>query len=454
MSVRPEGPDATAVAREIETVWRLEAARVIATLVRMVGDLGRAEDLAQDAMVEAMQSWPRTGIPRNPAAWLTAVAKRRAIDAWRRDERAAEKYALIAAAEAEDDPVEPDETRIDDDLLRLVFVCCHPVLPAQSRVALALRVLCGLSTDEIARAYLVPATTIGQRITRAKRALAAANVPFEVPDRSEFDERLGSVLEVVYLVFNEGYAATSGEEWMRPRMAEEAMRLGRVLAELVPEHAEAHALVALMELHASRFAARRASDGAAVPLDAQDRSQWDRLLIAHGLSALARADSLGGARGPYALQAAIAACHARAATADDTDWPQIAGLYDALVERLPSPVVELNRAVAVGMAYGPHAGLEALGPLEAEASLESYALLPAVRGDLLERLGRLSEARQAFLAAASLSANERERDELLRRAREADPLRRGRASGDPGRTDTRRAGAEHADTRHTATGPD
>jgi RNA polymerase sigma factor (sigma-70 family) len=417
------------VAREIETVWRLEAAKVVATLARMVGDLGRAEDLAQDALVEAMQSWPRTGIPRNPAAWLTSVAKRRAIDAWRRDERAAEKYALIAAAEnGVDEAHEPDETRIDDDLLRLVFVCCHPVLPPASRVALALRVLCGLSTEEIAHAYLVPSATIGQRITRAKRALSAANVPFEVPDRTEFDERLASVLEVVYLVFNEGYAATFGDEWMRPTLAEEAMRLGRVLAQLVPDHAEAHALVALMELHASRFAARRAPDGSAVPLTAQDRMRWDRLLIGHGLAALDRADALGGQRGPYALQAAIAACHARAASTDDTDWQQIAGLYDALVARLPTPVVELNRAVAVGMAYGPDAGLEALDPLQSDAALAGYALLPAVRGDLLERLGRRSEARQSFLAAASLTSNERERDELLRRATDADPLGSDQAS--------------------------
>jgi RNA polymerase sigma factor (sigma-70 family) len=417
------------VAREIETVWRLEAAKVVATLARMVGDLGRAEDLAQDALVEAMQSWPRAGIPRNPAAWLTSVAKRRAIDAWRRDERAAEKYALIAAAENNgDDAPEPDETRIDDDVLRLVFVCCHPVLPAASRVALALRVLCGLSTEEIAHAYLVSPATIGQRITRAKRALSAANVPFEVPERDEFDQRLASVLEVVYLVFNEGYAATFGDEWMRPTLAEEAMRLGRVLAELVPDHAEAHALVALMELHASRFGARRAPDGAAVPLSAQDRTRWDRLLIGHGLAALDRADALGGPRGPYALQAAIAACHARAAGADDTDWQQIAGLYDALVEQTPSPVVELNRAVAVGMAYGPEAGLEALGPLHENSALATYALLPAVRGDLLERLGRNSEAREAFLEAASLTSNERERDELLRRATDADPLGRGRIS--------------------------
>lgn len=421
-----DGVDTTtmsAVRHEIETVWRLEAAKVIATLARMVGDLGRAEDLAQDALVEALRSWPRTGVPRNPAAWLTSVGKRRAIDAWRREERAAEKYALIATADVGDDEEpEPDETRIDDDLLRLVFVCCHPVLAAQSRVALALRVLCGLSVEEIARAYLVPAPTIGQRITRAKRTLSAAKVPFEVPDRSEFDQRLGSVLEVVYLVFNEGYSATAGSEWMRPTLADEAMRLGRVLAELVPEHAEAHALVALMELHASRFAARRAADGSAVPLAAQDRARWDRLLIAHGLAALKRADDLGGVRGPYALQAAIVACHARAASADDTDWEQIAGLYDALATRHPSPVVELNRAVAIGMAYGPEAGLEALEPLQSVKALKGYALLPAVRGDLLERLGKLSEARAAFLAAAGLSENERERDELLRRASAADPL--------------------------------
>jgi predicted RNA polymerase sigma factor len=357
------------------------------------------------------------------------VGKRRAIDAWRRDERAAEKYALIAAAEAGDEePPEPDETRIDDDLLRLVFICCHPVLPQPSRVALALRVLCGLSTDEIARAYLVPSATIGQRITRAKRSLAAAGVKFEVPDRDEFDERLASVLEVVYLVFNEGYAATAGDEWMRPALAEDAMRLGRVLAQLVPDRAEAHALVALMELHASRFAARRAPNGAAVPLPAQDRSRWDRLLIAHGLEALRRADALGGERGAYALQAAIAACHARAVTVEDTDWEQIAALYDALVERMSSPVVELNRAVAVGMAYGPAAGLDALEPLQSSKELVGYALLPAVRGDLLERMGRLSEAREAFLAAASLTANERERDELLRRASGADPLDGGGAS--------------------------
>ncbi|QDZ13916.1 RNA polymerase sigma factor [Humibacter ginsenosidimutans] len=417
------------VARSIETVWRLEAAKVVATLTRMVGDLGRAEDLAQDALVEAMQSWPRTGIPRNPAAWLTSVGKRRAIDAWRRDERAAEKYALIAAADTgtEDRP-EPDEERIDDDLLRLVFICCHPVLPQPSRVALALRVLCGLSTEEIARAYLVPPATIGQRITRAKRSLAAAGVPFEVPERAEFDERLASVLEVVYLVFNEGYAATAGDEWMRPVLAEDAMRLGRVLAELVPDRAEAHALVALMELHASRFAARRGPDGAAVPLAAQDRSRWDRLLIAHGLEALRRADALGGERGPYALQAAIAACHVRALTVEDTDWEQIAALYDALSERMPSPVVELNRAVAVGMAYGPEAGLEALEPLRSVKEMKGYALLPAVRGDLLERMGLLAEAREQFLAAASLTANERERDELVRRAAGADPLGGGRAS--------------------------
>lgn len=411
------------VAREIDAVWRLEAAKVVATLTRMVGDLGRAEDLAQDALVEAMQSWPNTGIPRNPGAWLTAVGKRRAIDAWRRDERAAQKYALIAAADpGPDEGPEPDEARIDDDLLRLVFICCHPVLPQPSRVALALRVLCGLSTEEIARAYLVPPATIGQRITRAKRALAAAGVPFEVPGRDEFDERLASVLEVVYLVFNEGYAATAGQEWMRPALAEDAMRLGRVLAELVPDRAEAHALVALMELHASRFASRRAADGAAIPLAAQDRARWDRLLIAHGLAALDRADAIGGERGPYALQAAIAACHARAVTVEETDWVQIAALYDALAERMPSPVVELNRAVALGMAYGPQSGLDALEPLRSAKALKAYPLLPAVRGDLLERSGRLSEAREAFIAAASLTGNERERDELLRRASAADPL--------------------------------
>lgn len=415
---------ASEIRRTIDAVWRIESARVIATLARMVGSLATAEDLAQDALVEALAKWPDQGIPRNPAAWLTAVAKRRAIDGWRRSERLGEKYALLASSSeappAPDDVDHLDEPQIDDDLLRLIFICCHPVLALPARAALALRLLCGLSTEEIARAYLVPSPTMGQRITRAKRTLAAANVPFELPPHDEFPARLSAVYEVVYLVFNEGYAATAGDDWMRPELCELAIRLGRVLAALVPDQAEAHGLVALMELHASRVGARLGADGAPVLLLDQNRARWDRLLIAHGLAELRAADALGGPRGSYTLQAAIAACHARAATADATDWTEIAALYEALARLTNSPVVELNRAVAVSMAYGPSAGLEIVEAIAASGSLAGYHLLPSVRGDLLEKLGRTSEARAEFVAAAELTRNESERSVLLRRAAAAE----------------------------------
>jgi RNA polymerase sigma factor (sigma-70 family) len=406
--------------RTIDAVWRIEAAKVIATLARMVGDLSAAEDLAQDALLEALAKWPEQGIPRNPAAWLTAVGKRRAIDGWRRSQKLGEKYALIAAttepAPAPDDVERLDEPQIDDDLLRLIFICCHPVLAPTARAALALRILCGLSTDEIARAYLVPSATMGQRITRAKRTLTAANVPFELPDRAEFAVRLGAVYEVIYLVFNEGYSATAGDDWMRPELCELAIRLGRVLATLVPDQSEAHGLVALMELHASRVGARSQANGEPILLLEQNRSRWDRLLIAHGLEQLRKADALARPRGSYTLQAAIAACHARAATPEETDWAEIAALYEALARLTASPVVELNRAVAVSMAYGAEAGLEIVEALTASGRLDGYHLLPSVRGDLLEKLGRRLEARSEFLRAAELTRNERERTVLLGRA--------------------------------------
>jgi Predicted RNA polymerase sigma factor containing a TPR repeat domain len=411
---------ASEIRRTIDAVWRIEAAKVIATLARMVGDLSTAEDLAQDALLEALAKWPEQGIPRNPAAWLTAVGKRRAIDGWRRSEKLSEKYALLAASS--EAPPAPDEVerldapQIDDDLLRLIFICCHPVLAPSARAALALRVLCGLSTDEIARAYLVPSTTMGQRITRAKRTLSAANVPFELPSLTDFPARVDAVYEVIYLVFNEGYAATAGDDWMRPELCELAIRLGRVLANLVPDQAEAHGLVALMELHASRVGARSDASSEPVLLLHQNRARWDRLLIAHGLGELRRADALGGPRGTYTLQAAIAACHARTTTAVATDWAEIAALYEALARLTGSPVVELNRAVAVSMAYGAEAGLEIVNGLVASGRLDGYHLLPSVRGDLLERLGRGGEARAEFVRAAELTRNERERTVLLGRA--------------------------------------
>ncbi len=416
--------DTTSARRAVEAVWRIESARIIATLSRTVGDFGLAEDLAQEALVDALAQWPETGVPRNPGAWLTTVAKRKAIDGWRRRERYDDRLAVIAhdleqeQAEATDVsgalPWDPD--RIDDDVLRLVFVACHPVLSREARVALTLRVVGGLSSEEIARAFLVPAATVQQRIVRAKKTLAAAKVPFEVPDRSEFGERLSGVLGVLYLVFNEGYAASSGEDWMRPELSREAIRLGRVLAELTPREPEVHGLVALMELTAARFPARLDANGDPVLLADQNRAKWDRGRIARGRAALARADAIGRGRGAYALQAAIAECHAAAASVDDTDWDRIVVLYEALGRLSPSPVVELNRAAAVAMATGPASALRIVDELVARGSLAGYHLLPATRGELLLRLGRADEAKAEFAIAARLAGNDRERAALEAKA--------------------------------------
>jgi RNA polymerase sigma factor (sigma-70 family) len=406
----------------IEAVWRIESAKLIAGLARVVRDVGLAEDLAQDALVAALEQWPESGVPRNPGAWLMAIAKRRAIDQFRRNKRLQEKYAALGRdLEAEGEGVEDDvaaalDDDIGDDLLRLVFTSCHPVLSTEARVALTLRLLGGLTTDEIARAFLVPEPTIAQRIVRAKRTLADKQVPFEVPSGPELTERLSSVLEVMYLVFNEGYAATAGDDWMRPSLCEEALRLGRIVAELMPREPEVHGLVALMEIQASRMRARIGPSGAPILLLDQNRARWDRVLIGRGLAALERAERLGGARGPYALQAAIAACHARARTPEETDWPRIAGLYGLLGTLTPSPVIELNRAVAVSMAFGPAAALPLVDALTAEPALKSYHLLPSVRGDLLVKLGRAGEARAEFERAAELTRNARERELLLERA--------------------------------------
>ncbi|MGO8961905.1 MAG: RNA polymerase sigma factor [Streptosporangiaceae bacterium] len=407
----------------IETVIRLESARLIAGLARYTGDIGLAEDLAQDAVVAALEKWPSEGVPRNPGAWLMTVAKRRAIDFFRRSSELEKKYAQLGRA-IDGDTVTPDFDKpfaddIDDDLLRLIFTTCHPILSVQARVALTLRVLGGLTTAEIARAYLVPESTIAQRIVRAKKTLAQANVPFEVPDAQQRPARLSSVLEVIYLIFNEGYSATAGDDWMRPVLCAEAVRLGRILAQLAPAEPEVHGLVALLEIQGSRVAARTGPAGDPVLLLDQDRNRWDRLLISRGLAALQRADDLGGERGPYALQAAIAACHARTFRAEDTDWERIVKLYGMLAEVLPSPVVELNRAVAVSMAYGPQTGLDLVDQLAAEPALREYHLLPSVRGDLLRKLGRTAEARQEFERAAALTSNERERQLSAERAREA-----------------------------------
>jgi RNA polymerase sigma-70 factor (ECF subfamily) len=405
--------------RAIDAVWRIESARVIAGLARMVRDVGLAEELAQDALVAALEQWPATGVPRNPGAWLTTTAKHRAIDLLRRQERLDRKLTELGH-EAER-AVEPDldaalDDDIGDDLLRLVFTACHPVLTTEARVGLTLRLLGGLTTTEIARAFLIPEATVAQRIVRAKRALADARVPFEVPSGPELVERLSSVLAVLYLVFNEGYSATAGDDWLRPALCEEALRLGRIVAELMPAEPEVHGVVALMELQASRSAARVGPSGEPVLLLDQDRGRWDQLLIRRGLTALERAEGLGGARGPYALQAAIAACHARARTAAETDWRRIAALYAALAALSPSPVVELNRAVAVSMAFGPAAGLDLVDTLTTEPALRKYHLLPSVRGDLLVKLGRTAEARAEFERAASLTRNERERTLLRARA--------------------------------------
>ncbi len=403
----------------------MESARLIAGLARYTGDVGLAEELAQDAVVAALEQWPDSGVPRNAGAWLMTVAKRRAVDQFRRNRELRQKYAQIGRAlEAEGDSVTPDFDRafsddIDDDLLRLVFTACHPVLAVPARVALTLRLLGGLTTAEIARAYLVPEPTIAQRIVRAKKTLARAKVPFEVPGAAARPARLSAVLEVIYLIFNEGYSATAGDDWMRPALCEDALRLGRILAQLMPEEPEVHGLVALLEIQASRVRARRGPSGEPVLLLDQDRSRWDRLLINRGLAALARSEELGGARGPYALQAAIAACHARAFRPEDTDWARITELYAVLSEVQPSPVVELNRAVAVSMAFGAQAGLDMVDVLMTEPALRGYHLLPSVRGDLLMKLGRPDEARAEFERAAALTRNEQERELSAERARAA-----------------------------------
>ncbi len=408
--------------RAIEAVWRIESARLIAGLTRIVRDVGLAEDLAQDALVAALERWPESGVPDNPGAWLMATGKHRAIDLLRRNKRLERKHEELGSElEAQQELAVADfDTAIDedvgDDLLRLMFICCHPVLSSQARVALTLRLLGGLTTAEIARPFLVPEATVAQRIVRAKRTLAEARVPFEVPHGAELAARLSPVLEVIYLIFNEGYSATAGDSWVRPALCEEALRLGRVLAELVPRESEVHGLVALMELQASRLRARVGPSGDPILLLDQDRARWDHLLIRRGFAALERAEEFGGALGPYALQAAIAACHARARTPEETEWARIVALYDALAQVAPSPVVELNRGVAVAMAFGPAAGLELVDALTLEPSLKAYHLLPSVRGDLLAKLGRFDEARGELERAASLTRNARERDLLLERA--------------------------------------
>lgn len=431
MPAPPRSAEVEAVHATVRAVWRMESARLIGVVARRVRDLGVAEELAQDALLAALEHWPQGGVPDNPAAWLMTTARHLALDHLRRQQvRAAQqgalsheldlRHALAAQAQAEAiDEVLHDE--VGDDLLRLIFTACHPVLAPKARVALALRVLGGLDTHEIARSFLVPEPTIAQRLVRAKRTLAEARVPFEVPRRHEFEARLASVLAVIYLIFNEGYAATAGNDWMRPALCEEALRLGRITVGLLPHAPEVHGLVALMEIQASRIPARVGSAGEPVLLLEQNRARWDRLLIGRGLAALARAEALvrqaGGALGPYALQAAIAACHARAHRAEDTDWPRIVALYDALAQLAPSPIVELNRAVALSMAFGPAAGLEAADALQGEPALQRYHLLPALRGDLLRQLGRLPEARQEFDRAARITRNAREKDLLLARAR-------------------------------------
>ena len=413
---------ATDTHQAIDAVWRIESPKLIAGLARIVRDIGVAEDLAHDALVAALEQWPESGVPNNPGAWLMATGKHRAIDYFRRNKRVEQKHVELGhELQAEQERAVPDldaalDDDIGDDLLRLVFTACHPVLSTEARVALTLRMVGGLTTDEIARAFLVSEPTVAQRIVRAKRTLAKEQVRFEVPRGVERAPRLASVLEVIYLIFNEGYTATAGDDWMRPALCEDALRLGRILAELAPEEPEVHGLVALMEIQASRSRARLGPAGEPVLLLDQNRAQWDRLLIRRGLVALERAERLGGAQGVYALQAAIAACHARARTPDETDWKRIAALYVSLAALTPSPVVELNRAVAFGMAYGPQAGLDVVDTLVGEPTLRQYHLLPSVRGDLLKKLGRFSEARQEFEHAASLTRNTREQRLLLERA--------------------------------------
>jgi len=412
---------ATDTHRAIDAVWRIESPRLVAGLTRIVRDVGLAEDLAQDALVAALEQWPESGIPDNPGAWLMATAKHRAIDHFRRNTRLERKHEELGREFEKKEMTVPDfDAALDDDfgddLLRLIFISCHPVLSTKARVALTLRLLGGLTTDEIARAFLVPEPTIAQRIVRAKRTLAEKRVPFEVPRPAELTGRLSSVLEVIYLIFNEGYSATTGDDWMRPALCEEALRLGRILAELAPQEPEVHGLVALMEIQASRSRARVGPSGEPILLFDQNRAHWDQLLIRRGLAALTHVEKLGSAQGQYVLQAEIAACHARARTPEETNWPRIVTLYAALAQLAPSPVVELNRAVAVAVAFGPAAGLELVDALTAERSLENYHLLPSVRGDLLKKLSRLNEARAEFERAASLTRNARERKLLLDRA--------------------------------------
>jgi RNA polymerase sigma-70 factor (ECF subfamily) len=413
--------------RAIDAVWRIESARIIAGLTRIVRDVGIAEELAQDALVAALEQWPQSGIPDNPGAWLMATAKHRAIDHFRRNKLLERKHQELGhELELQQELAVTDldsaiDNQVSDDLLRLVFISCHPVLSPESRVALTLRLLGGLTTDEIARAFLVPEPTIAQRIVRAKRALSEARVPFELPRKADLAARLASVLEVIYLVFNEGYSATAGDDWLRPALCEEALRLGRILAELTPQEPEVHGLVALMEIQASRAHARVSPSGEPILLLEQDRARWDHLLIRRGLAALERAEKLAGTRGPYTIQAAIAACHARARTAQETNWSQIVDLYSELATISPSPIVDLNRAVAVSMAQGPAAALALVDALATDPTLKSYHLLPSVRGDLLQKLGRLEEARNEFARAASLTRNTRERNLLLSRAQSCTP---------------------------------
>lgn len=423
MADSPDNPgNPQQIRRTVDAVWRMESAKLIASLARMLHDVGLAEELAQDALVTALEQWPQTGVPDNPGAWLMTTAKHRAIDRLRRHQLQHRKHEELGyeielhQQVHEEDILDALDDPIGDDMLRLVFTACHPVLSQDARVALTLRLLGGLTTDEIARAFLVPEPTIAQRIVRAKRTLAEANVPYEVPRGEELVERLAAVLSVVYLIFNEGYSATAGDDWLRPALCEDALRLGRVLAELMPQQAEVHGLVALMEIQASRAGARTGPSGEPILLLEQDRARWDRLLIGRGLAALERAGKLGGSRGIYALQAAIAACHARALRPEDTDWASIAGLYAELARLTGSPIVELNRAVALGMLFGPSAGLELVDALAGEQALSRYHLLPSVRGDLLFKLGRMDEARSEFERAAGLTRNERERKLLLERA--------------------------------------
>lgn len=418
-TARPE-PDSGSAERAVAAVWRIESARIVGALTRMVGDFGLAEDLAQEALVDALRQWPVDGVPRNAGAWLTAVAKRKAIDRWRRQERLDERIAVLAhdleREQEEGGDLLWDPDAVDDDVLRLIFISCHPVLSKQAQVALTLRVVGGLSSEEIARAFLVPAATVQQRIVRAKKTLAAANAPFEVPPREERAQRIGAILGVLYLIFNEAHAASSGPEWMRPELSDEAIRLSRVLAALMPREPEVHGLLALMELTAARFAARVDRKGDPVLLADQDRRRWDRGRIARGRASLATADALGRGRGAYCLQAAIAECHAVAASVDETDWDRIVLLYEALGRISPSPVVELNRAAAVAMATGPASALRIIDQLSSSGALRGYHLLPATRGELLRRLGREDEARSEFVVAAGLAGNDRERSLLERKA--------------------------------------